>query len=83
MPEGKPLWGGPCQKIEIEEVDDRATGTKGSEKSDPENPDAWEAEISRAGIGGAFVFSDGSLMESGNVGGGAFVVDSDGREKEV
>ena len=27
--------------------------------------------------------SDGSLLESGNVVGGAFVVDSDGREKEV
>ena len=32
-------------------------------------------------MGGAFVFSDGSLLEGGNVGGGAFIVD-DG-EKEV
>ena len=31
----------------------------------------------------AFVFSDGSLLESGNVGGGAFVVGMDGREQEV
>ena len=23
LPEGKPLWGGPCQRIEIEEVDAR------------------------------------------------------------
>ena len=26
LPEGKPLWGGLCQKIEIEEVDVRPTG---------------------------------------------------------
>ena len=68
--EGKPLWGGPCQKIEIEEIDVRPIGVKGGairvkggEKNDPEDPDAWEAEISKAGIGGAFVFSDGSLVE--------------------
>ena len=80
LPEGKPLWGGggACQKIEIEEVDVRPIGTKGSEKNDPEDPDAWEAEISKAGIDGAFVFSDGSLLESGNVGGEAFVIDTDG-----
>ena len=42
-----------------------------------------EAEIRKAGIAGAFVFCDGSLLESGKVGGGAFVVDTDGREKEV
>ena len=47
------------------------------------NPDAWEAEISKGGIDGAFVFSDGSLLESGDIGGGAFVVGTDGREQEV
>ena len=35
---------------------------------------------SKAGIAGEFVFSDGSVLESGKVGGGAFV---EGREKEV
>ena len=29
------------------------------------------------------MFSDGSLLEGGNVGGGAFVVGMDGREQEV
>ena len=50
--------------------DVRPIGIKGSEKNDPEDPDAWEAEIRKAGIGGAFVFSDGtcSLLESGKVG---------------
>ena len=37
LPEGKPLFGGPCQKVEIEEVevrpvDDRAPGTQGRGK---------------------------------------------------
>ena len=70
LPEGKPLWGRPCQKVEVEEIDVRPIGVKGGEKNDLEDPDAWEAEISRAGRGGAFMFSDGSLMNSGNVGGG-------------
>ena len=83
LPEGKPLWGGPCQRVEVEEVDLRPCGVKGGEKNDPEDPDAWEAEIGKAGFGGAFVFSDGSLLESGNVRGGAFVVGMDGREQEV
>ena len=61
----------------------RPIGVKGSEKDDPEDPDAWETEISKAGSGGGFVFSDGSLLENGNVGGGAFVVGRDGREQEV
>ena len=43
----------------------------------------WEKEISKAGIGGAYIFSDGSLLQNGNVGGGAFVVGNDGREEEV
>ena len=51
LPEGKPLWGGLCQKVDIEEVDLRPTGAKGSEQ-DPDNPGAWETEIERAGIGG-------------------------------
>ena len=36
---GKPLWGGPCRKVDIEEVYVRPTGGKGSE-NDPEDPDA-------------------------------------------
>ena len=38
LPEGKPLCGGPCQKIEIEEVDVRPIGTKGSEKMTRRTP---------------------------------------------
>ena len=38
LPEGKPLWEGPCQKIVIEEVDVRPIGAKGIEKNDPEDP---------------------------------------------
>ena len=83
LPEGKPLWGGPCQRVVIEEVDLRPCGVKGGENNDPEDPNAWEAEMSKVGFGGAFVFSDGSLLENGKVGGGAFVVDVDRREKEV
>ena len=32
LPEGKPLWGGPCRKVEVEEVDVRPAGGK-------DNPD--------------------------------------------
>ena len=35
------------------------------------------------GVDGAFIFSDGSLLETGNVGGGAFVAGTDGVEWEV
>ena len=50
--------------------------------------EAWHKEIGKAGIGGAYVYSDGSLLESdngegGNVGGGAFVVRPEGEESEV
>ena len=76
LPEGKPLWGGQCRKVDIVEVDVRPTGGKGSENG-PGDLDAWEVEISKAGAGGAFVYSDDSLMEGGNVGGGAFVVEAD------
>ena len=31
LPEGKPLWDGPCRKVDVEEVDVRPTGGKGSE----------------------------------------------------
>ena len=58
-------------------------GAKGSEKNDPEDPDAWEAEISKTGKWGDYVFSDGSLLEGGNVGGVAFVVKEGGAEEEV
>ena len=83
--EGKPLWGGPCQKVNIEEVDLRSSGAKGSEQN-PNDQDAWEREIRRAGVGGALVFSDGSLLEGGVVGGGAFVMRTGNQgitEKEV
>ena len=56
---------------------------QGKRGNDPEDPDAREAEISEAGRDGAFIFSDGSLLEGGNVGGGAMVIGKDVGEKEV
>ena len=76
LPEGKPLFGGPCQKVEIKEVDVRSM-------DDPKDPEVWEKEIGKEGVGGAYILSDGSLLESGNVGGGAFVVRTEGGEEEV
>ena len=61
-------------------MDVRPSGAKGSEKNDPEDP---EAEISKAGRDGVFVFSGGSLLEGGNVRGGAMVIGKDGGEQEV
>ena len=66
----------------MEEVDVRPAGGKDSQ-DDPTKPDAWEREISRFGKGGAYVYSDGSLLDRGNVGGGALVGKSDGAEEEV
>ena len=43
--------GGPCRKIEIEEVDVRPAGGTDSQ-DDPKKPGAWEREISRVGKGG-------------------------------
>ena len=63
--EGRPLYGGPCQKVEIEEVDVRPCGGKGSNQ-DPEDPEAWEREIGKAGVGCAYVYSDGSLLKDNN-----------------
>ena len=95
LPEGKPLWGGPCQQVDIKEVDVRPTRGKGSEQ-DSDDPEAWERKIGRAGIGGAYIFSDGILLENdngkgngngngdgGSVGGGDFVVGYGGEESEV
>ena len=82
LPEGKPRWRGRCQEVDIEEVDVRPTGGRGS-KQDPYDPEAWEKENGKAGIGGAYIFSDGSLLESRKVGGGAFIVGSRGAEVEV
>ena len=48
-----------------------------------EDPEAWEKEISKVGAGGDFIFLDGSLLEGGNVAGGAFIVAADGGENEV
>ena len=62
-------------EIEIEKVGVEPTGGKGSEQ-DPEDPEAWEKEIGKAGIGVAYIFSDGSLLESGNVRGEAFIEES-------
>ena len=42
-----------------------------------------EKEIGKAGIAGDYVFSDGSLLEWGNGGGGVFVVKEGGAEEEV
>ena len=79
LPEGKRLWGGTCPRTDIEEVDVRPTSGKESEK----DPEEWDKEIRKAGIGGAYILSDGSLLESGNVGGGAFIVSSRGAEVGV
>ena len=57
-------------------VDVRPAGGKESEQ----DPEAWEKEIGKAGIGGAYIPSDGSLIESGNAGGGAYLVASGGAE---
>ena len=54
LPEGKPMWGGPCQKVEGQGETHRC---QRGEKNDPENPDAWEAEISKPGRGGALYSS--------------------------
>ena len=43
----------------------------------------WEKEIGKIGKGGAYVYSDGSLLDGGNVGGGALVVERSGKEAEV
>ena len=43
-------------------------------ENDPEDPDMWEKDISRIRAEGAFVFSNSSLLEGGNVGGGAFIM---------
>ena len=40
-------------------------------------------KIGKAGKGGAFVFSDGSILEGGNVGGDALIVRNDGVEVEI
>ena len=82
LPEGKPLYGGPCQRIDIKEVVVRPCRGKGSGE-DPGDPKACEKEISRAGIGRAYVYSDGSLLESGSVGGGAVVIGVGGEEVDV
>ena len=73
LPEGKPLWGGPCRKVGFGEVDVRPSGGKES-KNDPEDPATWEVEISKAGASGAFDFFDRILLEGGNVGGGEFIL---------
>ena len=46
--------------MDIEEVGVRPTGGKESEK----DPEEWGKEIRKIGIGGAYIFSDGSLLES-------------------
>ena len=38
LPEGKPLWGGSCQKVEVEEVDLCPV-------NDPKDPEEWEKEL--------------------------------------
>ena len=75
IPEGKPLWGGPCHKIEIEEVDLCPV-------NDLKDPEESEKEIGKAQIGGAYIFSDHSHLQTGNVGGGSFIVGSGGMEYE-
>lgn len=82
LPEGRPLWGGPCLKVDIKEVDVKPSGAKSSEQ-DPNDPGGWETEIQKAGAGVAYIYSDGSPLESGVVGGGAYVVGTMGMESEA
>ena len=49
----------------------------------PKDPEEWEKEIGKAGIGGAYIFSDGSLLETGCVAGAAFVVGPEGTDSEA
>ena len=46
------------------------------------DPEECEKEIGKAGVGGAYIFSDGRLLETRCVGGGAFIVGSEGTESE-
>ena len=41
-----------------------------------------EGDIGKAGIGGAYIFSGGNLLETGCVSGGAFIVGPEGTESE-
>ena len=45
--------------MEVEEVDLCPV-------NDPKDLGEWEKEIGKAGIGGDYVFSDGSLLEGGD-----------------
>ena len=66
-----------CRMVKIEEIDIRLCREKGS-KQDPEDPEAWEREIEKAGLWKGYVFSDGTLVEGGKVGGGAFILWQEG-----
>ena len=48
----------------------RPIGVKGGEKNDPENPDAWEAEISKLGRGGALCSPTVAFGTAGSSGSG-------------
>ena len=56
----------------------RNTGGGQRKTGRPGGPSGWEAEIYAEDKGGAVVYSDGSLLEGGNVGGGAYVVEENG-----
>ena len=46
--------------MEVEEVDLCPV-------NDPQDPEEWEKEIKKAGIGGDYIFTDSSLLESGKL----------------
>ena len=62
-------------------MDVRPAGGKTAKTT--QRTDVWEKKISRIGKGGAYVYSDGSLLDGGNVCGRAFVVEKDGKEMKV
>ena len=88
LPEGRPLFGGPFRRVDIEEVEVRPCGGKGSNQ-DPEDPEACEREIGKAGLGGAYIYLDGSLLNNNNDNdnggkvGGSFGVGPGGEESEA
>ena len=51
------MWGGSCRKVKVQEIDLCPV-------NDPKDPEEWEKEIGKAGIEGAYIFSDGSLGAS-------------------
>lgn len=64
---GEATMGGPCQKMEIEKVDVRPSG--GNRTPNTQTREGYRESRGR----GRYVYSDSSLLESGNVGGACIV----------